>query len=168
MDSSESALHRMQCWDIHQVLPNELKRSYPASVRSKQADMESALQKTVLIVDDEERNRRLLEVFASSDGYRTLIATNGKQGLLLAMKERPDVVLLDLMMPEMDGFEVARRLKAEPETAGIPVIVVSSLDDAASRGRMRECGIDRILGKPIDRWKLSRSIAELTQGVPGQ
>lgn len=130
--------------------------------------MESALQKTVLIVDDEERNRRLLEVFASSDGYRTLIATNGEQGLLLARKECPDVVLLDLMMPGMDGFEVARRLKAQPETAGIPLIVVSSLDDAASRGRMRECGIDRVLGKPIDRWELSRSIAELTGGAPAR
>lgn len=130
--------------------------------------MESALQKTVLIVDDEERNRRLLEVFASSDGYRTLTATNGEQGLLLARKERPDVVLLDLMMPAMDGFEVARRIKSQPETTAIPVIVVSSLDDAASRARMRECGVDRILGKPIDRWELSRSIAELTGGDPGR
>ncbi len=127
--------------------------------------MESVVQKTVLIVDDEERNRRLLEVFASSDGYRTLTATNGEQGLLLARTERPDVVLLDLMMPGMDGFEVARKLKDQAETAHIPVIVVSSLDDAASRGRMQDCGVDRILGKPIDRWELSRSIAELTCGA---
>lgn len=127
--------------------------------------MESVVQKTVLIVDDEERNRRLLEVFASSDGYRTLTATNGEQGLLLARKENPDVVLLDLMMSGMDGFEVARKLKGEAETAHIPVIVVSSLDDAASRGRMQECGVDCILGKPIDRWELSRNIAELTRGA---
>lgn len=93
------------------------------------------------------------------------MAKNGEQGLLLARTERPDLVLLDLMMPGMDGFEVARVLKGHPETASIPVIVVSSLDDAASRGRMRECGIDKILSKPIDRWELSRSIAELTRGA---
>ncbi|WP_151636488.1 response regulator [Noviherbaspirillum aerium] len=127
--------------------------------------MESVFQKTILIVDDEERNRRLLEVFASADGYRTLSATTGEQGLLLARNELPDLVLLDLMMPGMDGFEVARILKGQAETAGIPLIVVSSLDDAASRGRMQVSGIDKILTKPIDRWLLSRAIAELIQGA---
>ncbi len=122
----------------------------------------------MLIVDDEEKNCKLLEVFAGADGYRTLVAMDGDQGVALARKERPDVVLLDLMMPGMDGFEVARRLKNLPDTAGIPVIVVSSLDDSASRSRMRDCGIAKILTKPIDRWELSRSIAALTQGARSQ
>jgi CheY-like chemotaxis protein len=120
-----------------------------------------AYQATILIVDDEEQNRKLLEVFARADGYRTLVAASGQEGLALAIAEQPDVVLLDLMMPGMDGFEVARALKNNPSTNAIPIMIVSSLDDAATRSRLGATGADHLITKPVDRWQLSRGITEL-------
>lgn len=114
---------------------------------------------TVLIVDDEARNRRLLEVFMRSDGYRTLCAEDGRSALTIAASERPDVILLDMMMPAMDGFDVARTLKSDPALRAIPLIVVSSLDDIASRQRVMAAGADDILVKPIDRWQLSQLVS---------
>jgi CheY-like chemotaxis protein len=126
--------------------------------------MESPCKATVLIVDDEERNRKLLEVFTKADGYQTIAVDSGEQGLAMAIARQPDVVLLDLMMPEMDGFEVARSLKSHPATRNIPVVIVSSLDDAASRSRMAAAGAEQLIVKPIDRWELSRSLAALVKG----
>jgi putative two-component system response regulator len=115
----------------------------------------------ILIIDDEERNRRLFEVFAKADGHSIIFATGGKMGTEVAARDIPDLILLDLMMPGMDGFEVTRTLKANPVTRNIPIIVVSSLDDIASRQRMSAAGIDEFLVKPVDRWELSQRISKL-------
>ena len=129
--------------------------------------MEHRRKSTILIVDDEERNRKLLEVFTQADGYQPLVAGSGEDGLALAIEQQPDMVLLDLMMPGMDGFEVVRALKSNPTTKAIPVLIVSSLDDPASRNRMLSSGADKLIVKPIDRWQLSRDIAELMKGGKG-
>lgn len=118
---------------------------------------------TILIVDDEERNRKLLDVLMKADGHRTINADNGKQAVVLASEVRPDLVLLDMMMPGMDGFEVARLLKTNPVTRDIPLIVVSSLDDVASRQRMLAAGANDVLLKPVDRWLLSQLVSKLLQ-----
>lgn len=110
---------------------------------------------TVLIVDDEDRNRRLLEVFVRADGYAVLTAASGAEAIRLACAQRPDLVLLDLMMPGQDGFEVARALRADERTARIPVLIVTSLDDAAARSRAGAAGADELIVKPVDRWKLT-------------
>ena len=123
--------------------------------------MEKVPPAKILIVDDEERNRRLFDVFARADGYVTVGAASGAQGLELAVSEKPDIILLDLMMPGMDGFEVARGLKANPATRAIPVIIVSALEDVASHQRMLVSGVDEFINKPVDRWELSLLISKL-------
>ena len=115
----------------------------------------------ILIIDDEERNRRLFEVFVKADGHEAVFAGGGRLGVEMAESTAPDLILLDLMMPGMDGFEVTRNLKTKPATRHLPIIVVSSLDDIASRQRMMAIGIDEFIVKPVDRWELSRKIARL-------
>ena len=117
----------------------------------------------ILIVDDEERNRRLLDVFAKADGYETVAAANGETALRLALSECPDLILLDLMMPGMDGFEVTRWLKANPLTNPIPIIIVTALEDVASHKRMLTSGAEEFINKPVDRWELSMRIAKHLQ-----
>lgn len=117
----------------------------------------------ILIIDDEERNRRLFEVFVRADGHEVESVANGETGLAQAAANSPDVILLDLMMPGRDGFEVARALKANPATQAIPIIVISSLDDVASHQRLLSSGIDDFIVKPIDRWELSQRIAKVLQ-----
>ncbi len=115
----------------------------------------------ILIIDDEERNRRLFEVFVKADGHEVQTVASGEAGLDIAAATLPDVILLDLMMPGRDGFEVARALKANPVTQEIPVIVISSLDDIASHQRLLSSGIDDFIVKPIDRWELSQRIVKV-------
>ncbi len=115
----------------------------------------------ILIIDDEERNRKLLEILMTADGHEVTVAVDGHSGMREATSMAPDLIILDVMMPGMDGFEVARALKSNPLTQSIPIVVASSLDDIASRKRMTSIKIDAFLVKPIDRWELSRQVAEL-------
>lgn len=115
----------------------------------------------ILIVDDEERNRKLLEILMVAEGHEVISASNGQSGMHEAISNAPDLIILDVMMPGMDGFEVARSLKTNPLTQSIPIVVASSLDDNASRKRMMAIKIDAFLVKPIDRWELSRQVAEI-------
>jgi CheY-like chemotaxis protein len=80
----------------------------------------------VLIVEDEKPIRELLDDFLSYEGYDTLLAENGERGVELARAEQPDLILMDLMLPRLDGFEAIRTLKARPETCNIPVVVMSA------------------------------------------
>lgn len=126
--------------------------------------MAKSLPTKVLIVEDEERNRRLLDVFVSAEGFEPILVSNGEAALRLAATGAPDLVLLDLMMPDMDGFEVIRRLKENPATRDIPVIIVSALDDVASRQRLVACGAEEFICKPVDRWELSMRMRRLLDG----
>ncbi len=117
----------------------------------------------ILIIDDEERNRRLFEVFVKADGHEVQSVASGEAGLIAAAANLADVILLDLMMPGRDGFEVARALKANPVTQEIPIIVISSLDDIASHQRLLSSGIDDFIVKPVDRWDLSQRIIKALQ-----
>ena len=102
-----------------------------------------------LIVDDLELNVVLLEEKLLGEGFDTVHAFSGPGGLELAESERPDIVVLDVMMPNMDGFEVCRRLKTNPVTAEIPVMLVTALSDTDDRLRGREVGADDFLVKPV-------------------
>jgi DNA-binding response OmpR family regulator len=104
----------------------------------------------ILVVDDVEVNVRLLEAKLSAEYFNVLTAPDGQTALRLAHDEHPDVILLDIMMPRMDGFEVCRRLKADPHTADIPVVMVTALSESADRVRGLEAGADDFVTKPID------------------
>jgi two-component system cell cycle response regulator len=104
----------------------------------------------VLVVDDVEANVKLLEVKLSSEYFDVLSAYNGRTALQVADTELPDVILLDVMMPRMDGFEVCRQLKANPRTADVPVVMVTALSDVANRVCGLEAGADDFLTKPVN------------------
>lgn len=116
---------------------------------------------TILLVDDEPLNLRLLETLLKAEGYATLSSGSGAEALVLAAQSHPDLILLDIMMPEMDGFEVTRMLKADHRTSKIPIIVTTALDDHTSRMRALEMGAEEFLVKPVNRAELSVRVKNL-------
>ncbi len=104
----------------------------------------------ILVVDDIAANLRLLEAKLLHEYYEVSVASSGAEALSVAQSWSPDVVLLDVMMPGMDGYEVCRRLKAQPATAHVPIVMVTALTDQAERVRGLEAGADDFLSKPVD------------------
>ena len=117
----------------------------------------------ILVVDDIEANVRLLEAKLTAEYYDVLTASDGPTALAIAAKEKPDIVLLDVMMPGMDGFQVCRRLKDDPETRHVPVVLVTALDGRADRIAGLESGADEFLTKPIDDVLLFARVRSLTR-----
>ncbi len=106
-------------------------------------------RKKVLIVDDEEHIVQMLEMNMRTQGYESLCAYSGEECLALAVSESPDVILLDVMMPGMDGIEACRQLKANPATLHIPVIMVSAKSEEADRIHGLQGGADDYITKPF-------------------
>ncbi|MFA5952404.1 MAG: response regulator, partial [Hyphomicrobium sp.] len=104
----------------------------------------------VLVVDDILANIRLLQARLEAEYFEVVTATSGQQALDICGRERVDVVLLDVMMPGMDGFEVCRRIKANASTLHIPVVMVTALDQPSDRVQGLEYGADDFLTKPVD------------------
>ena len=104
----------------------------------------------VLVVDDVDTNVKLLEARLAAEYFEVRTAKSGPEALQICARERADVILLDVMMPGMDGFEVCRKLKADPRTQHIPVIMVTALDQPSDRVKGLEAGADDFLTKPVD------------------
>jgi len=119
--------------------------------------------KRVLIVDDEERNIRLLALVLSDQGYHLDMASDGLEALEKIAEFRPDLVLLDIMMPGMDGFEVCRRLRGDHRSSQMPVIMVTALEDQESRVKGLAAGANDFLTKPVDRTELIVRVHNLLQ-----
>ena len=116
---------------------------------------------TILIVDDEELNVRFLATFLQRKGYEIEVASTGVEALQQIARIKPDVVLLDAMMPEMDGFEVCRQLRKNPETHLLPVIMVTALHSIEDEVRALEAGSDDFLPKPINNLELMARLRSL-------
>lgn len=104
----------------------------------------------ILAVDDIAANLRLLEAKLQAEYYEVMLASSGPEALNIAFTQTPDVILLDVMMPGMDGYEVCRQLKADARTQHIPVVMVTALTDSTERVRGLEVGADDFLSKPVD------------------
>ncbi len=105
---------------------------------------------SILVVEDNEDNIRLIDYLLKAHGYAPLLARDGYEGVRLAIENRPDVVLLDIRMPGMDGYEVAAALKAEPGLAGMRVVAVTASAMVGDREQIAAAGFDGYIDKPID------------------
>src|SRR5215468_6148102 len=103
----------------------------------------------ILVVDDVPANVKLLEARLSAEYFDVVTTSNGAEALSICARGECDIVLLDVMMPDMDGFEVCRRLKANPATHHLPVVMVTALDQAADRVKGLQAGADDFLTKPV-------------------
>jgi two-component system, cell cycle response regulator len=117
----------------------------------------------ILIVDDEESARDTLEALLASGGYDLKFAIDGPSGLEMAKETRPDLVLLDVMMPGMDGFEVCRKLREMEEINNVPIVLVTALDDQDSKLRGIEAGADDFVSKPYDTTELRARVKTITR-----
>lgn len=115
----------------------------------------------VLVVDDLEPNLRLLEAKLKSEYYTVFTAKSGLEAIERAKEKFPDIILLDVMMPGIDGFETCKRLKADPETTGIPVVMVTALTEQDDRVKGLEAGADDFITKPIDEFHLFARVRSL-------
>ncbi len=120
----------------------------------------------ILYVEDNEDNIYMLTRRLGRKGYEVIIATDGAQGVEMAQSEGPAIVLMDLNLPVMDGWEATRRLKVAPETRDIPVITLSAFAMAGDRDRALEAGCDDYVSKPIDFKILYAKIETILSGEP--
>jgi CheY-like chemotaxis protein len=122
---------------------------------------EMSVAPAVLVIEDDPRSVKLMELVLSSRGYQAVVARNGEEGLAVARSRPFDVILLDLMLPEVDGFEVLRRLQADPELADIPVVITSARARPATKEEAAELGAEFYLTKPYRKAELLDVIASL-------
>lgn len=123
------------------------------------------MQPTILVVDDEEMTRNLLRLMLERNGYAIVEARDGQEALDLINTDRPDVVIMDVMMPNMDGFTACEELRRQPKTAELPVILLSARtqNEAVRAGLL--AGADRYMTKPISRPELIETIEDLLSGL---
>ena len=118
---------------------------------------------TILIVDDEPVGQEILGAMLMDEGYDVAFADNGKEALAKAAELVPDLILLDVMMPGMDGFGVCQRLRTDPVLAEVPIIMVTALDDRNSLLLGIEAGADDFISKPFDRIEMRTRVKSITR-----
>ncbi len=118
-------------------------------------------QKRILICDDDPAILRVLQVNLEVEGYETLLAHHGEEALQVAMAERPDLIILDIMMPRLDGYQTCERLKADDSTKDIPVVFLSAKAQASDIEKGKAYGVEDYLTKPFDPDTLVETIERL-------
>src|SRR5262245_55772224 len=117
--------------------------------------------KRILLVEDTEDNRVIVRDLVSSAGYELIEAADGAEGLALAEKEKPDLILMDIQLPIMDGYEATRRIKANPALKNIPVIAVTSYALSGDEEKARNAGCDDYIAKPYSPRHMLAKVREI-------
>ncbi len=146
-------LHQSDFLAATSTTPNSLVSHYPSERESVPESGTFALDRpdaTILLVDDEPTNLEILPAILAPAGYRLIKALNGPEALHTLTLDPPDIILLDLIMPRLDGFEVSRRIKSSPQWQSIPVIVLTGLGEAKSYIQAIDCGVDDFMTKPVN------------------
>ncbi len=118
---------------------------------------------SILIVDDDSYSRESAEALLMKEGYNLIFAENGFEAIELSKTHKPDLILLDIMMPQMDGFEVCRKIREDEAIAEVPIILVTALDDKDSKIAGLEAGADDFISKPYDRLELRTRVKTITR-----
>ena len=137
----------------------------PSEIKPSIHEIRLTTNISILVIDDDPTIRELMERHLNRAGYKVVLADGGKSGIEMARKQNPDAIILDILMPEFDGWSVLRALKADPLTQGIPVVMASILDE---RNRGFSLGAADYLSKPVDRDSLLNSIEKFVGSASGQ
>jgi two-component system cell cycle response regulator DivK len=121
------------------------------------------MKKRILVVEDQDDNRRIMRDLLTSAGFDLIEATNGEEGVRMAKGDRPDLILMDIQMPVLDGYAATRRIKALPELRDTPIIVVTSYALSGDDVKAREAGADDYVSKPFSPREL---LAKIRQFLP--
>lgn len=124
--------------------------------------------RTVLVADDNGDTRRVVRWMLEQKGYAVIEAADGRQAVAAAVSQRPDLILMDLIMPILDGFDAIRQVREHEELRGVPVIAMTARDVATSRDRAEDLGFNQYLSKPLDFLRLNIVIEKLLGGAPAK
>jgi two-component system cell cycle response regulator len=142
--------------------PNPNLSPSPQPVLESAQNHESFLpQSTVLIVDDNPQNVELLQAFLESLPVKVITAFDGVEALEKVARDNPDLILLDIMMPRMSGFQVCKRIKSDPKTKDIQVLMVTALNELGDIEQATECGTDDFVSKPVNKFELITRVKSL-------
>jgi CheY-like chemotaxis protein len=144
------------------ALPNPPEPSIPAS-QSPLSDTWDGSGVNVLLVDDNDQNLELLEAYLEDLSCELRLARDGMEALDAVAAKHPDVILLDVMMPRMSGFQVCAKLKQDSATKDIPIVMVTALNEVSDVERAIECGADDFLSKPVNKLELLTRVKSLVR-----
>jgi two-component system alkaline phosphatase synthesis response regulator PhoP len=122
---------------------------------------EITMDKKILVIEDDPATLRLVDYSLRHKGYQVLTASNGLEGIRKARSEKPDLIILDVMLPGMDGFEICHRLRSEPDTAQLLILMFSAKAQEVDRGTGLKVGADDYLTKPVDPRELVNRVESL-------
>ena len=120
---------------------------------------------TVLIVEDNEKNMKLARDVLQAKGYQTLEAVTGEEGVKLAKEKKPDLVLMDIQLPGINGIEAFRQIRGDAKTAGIPVVALTASVTPTDRSAITAAGFDAFIGKPISLKEFVETVRRLVEGA---
>ena len=118
------------------------------------------MTRQILVIEDTEDNRRILRDLLTAAGYDVIEAVDGMTGVAIALERRPDLILMDIQLPVIDGYEATRRIKADPTTQNIPIIAVTSYALAGDEAKAREAGCNGYIAKPYSPRLLLQKVRE--------
>ncbi len=122
------------------------------------------MAKKILVVEDDPTSLKFLELILNKEGYQVMTASNGLEGLRKAKQESPDLLILDVMLPGFDGFEICHRLRIEPNTAELPILMLSAKGQESDQNTAARVGANAFLSKQVDRIVLLNKVTEFLGG----